>query len=242
MGADDYLAKPFNPRELLARIKAVLRRAAARPGRTTAPPCGSPAGAWTGTDANCVRRTASWFPSAAASSTCWRPSPPIRSGCSAATNSWIWRGAARRNPSTAASMSRCLACAARSRPTPASAVPDHGAGWRARLVREAISDFLGGMPDDRIRVSYGSSAMERWWFGAGRRWTRGEGWWAMGRPRCHTHPAERGNVTDCWIPRSAERSSLGGFADLPFVPHSRGSITYQENAWGSIRCLIGTGE
>ncbi len=29
MGADDYLAKPFNPRELLARIKAVLRRAAA---------------------------------------------------------------------------------------------------------------------------------------------------------------------------------------------------------------------
>ncbi len=27
MGADDYLGKPFNPRELLARIKAVLRRA-----------------------------------------------------------------------------------------------------------------------------------------------------------------------------------------------------------------------
>jgi two-component system phosphate regulon response regulator OmpR len=26
LGADDYLAKPFNPRELLARMKAVLRR------------------------------------------------------------------------------------------------------------------------------------------------------------------------------------------------------------------------
>jgi two-component system OmpR family response regulator len=38
VGADDYLPKPFNPRELLARIKAVLRRArvmprAAAPGR-----------------------------------------------------------------------------------------------------------------------------------------------------------------------------------------------------------------
>src|SRR6218665_1846246 len=28
IGADDYLGKPFNPRELTARIKAVLRRAA----------------------------------------------------------------------------------------------------------------------------------------------------------------------------------------------------------------------
>jgi two-component system OmpR family response regulator len=31
IGADDYLTKPFNPRELLARIKAVLRRANAVP-------------------------------------------------------------------------------------------------------------------------------------------------------------------------------------------------------------------
>ena len=31
VGADDYLAKPFNPRELLARIRAVLRRGGAGP-------------------------------------------------------------------------------------------------------------------------------------------------------------------------------------------------------------------
>ena len=31
MGADDYLAKPFNPRELVARIRAILRRTEAAP-------------------------------------------------------------------------------------------------------------------------------------------------------------------------------------------------------------------
>jgi len=31
MGADDYLAKPFNPRELAARMRAILRRASAAP-------------------------------------------------------------------------------------------------------------------------------------------------------------------------------------------------------------------
>jgi len=32
LGADDYLAKPCNPRELVARIRAILRRSEPRPG------------------------------------------------------------------------------------------------------------------------------------------------------------------------------------------------------------------
>ena len=37
VGADDYLAKPFNPRELAARIKAVLRRTGGEAVRTSEP-------------------------------------------------------------------------------------------------------------------------------------------------------------------------------------------------------------
>ncbi|MBW6086399.1 hypothetical protein KZ779_12690 [Escherichia coli] len=45
IGADDYIPKPFNPRELLARIRAVLRRQANElPGRTV-----------TGRGGNCFR-------------------------------------------------------------------------------------------------------------------------------------------------------------------------------------------
>ena len=60
LGADDYVPKPFNPRELLARIRAVLRRAGeAAEHRTdaSARACASPAGRWSRRAGGCSTLT-----------------------------------------------------------------------------------------------------------------------------------------------------------------------------------------
>jgi two-component system response regulator BaeR len=41
LGADDYVCKPFSPREVVARVKAVLRRSGADPAATAATAAGS---------------------------------------------------------------------------------------------------------------------------------------------------------------------------------------------------------
>ena len=47
LGADDYLPKPANPRELLARIRALMRRSSATPEPTTTPYVGYEFSGWT---------------------------------------------------------------------------------------------------------------------------------------------------------------------------------------------------
>ncbi len=42
LGADDYVVKPFSPRELVLRVKAILRRSGGRPRRRWAPRSASP--------------------------------------------------------------------------------------------------------------------------------------------------------------------------------------------------------
>ena len=86
VGADDYVAKPFDPRELLARVKSVLRRMQARtprrrcrrepasarrpPRRPAARACASAAARSTSTRAACSKPTATKSRSRRWSSTC----------------------------------------------------------------------------------------------------------------------------------------------------------------------------
>jgi two-component system OmpR family response regulator len=89
LGADDYMPKPFNPRELLARIRAVLRRS------------GDPAEVKRDPSARGYRFNN------------WTVEPARRrTGCLPATCCWICCAAVRPGRSTGRSTSRFPGCAA----------------------------------------------------------------------------------------------------------------------------------
>ena len=73
LGADDYMVKPFDTKEVVARIKAVLRRCTAAPTPTGSTPATS---CWTRCGASSTTATAA--PSTSMSSACARswPGPP----------------------------------------------------------------------------------------------------------------------------------------------------------------------
>jgi two-component system response regulator RegX3 len=79
LGADDYVTKPYSARELIARIRAVLRRGAEAEdiGDTVLESgrCG-----WT-SSATSSAWTAGWFHCRSRSSTSWSTSCAIRAGC-----------------------------------------------------------------------------------------------------------------------------------------------------------------
>ena len=86
IGADDYLPKPFNPRELLARLRAIMRRRT--PGSRAALQerrCASAGSSSTVRHGGC-RSTARSERSPATSSTCSARSPRARAACSAASS------------------------------------------------------------------------------------------------------------------------------------------------------------
>jgi DNA-binding response OmpR family regulator len=147
VGADDYLPKPFNPRELLARIHAVLRR---RPAPEA--PARRPRKRRSSTSALRVRpvaappvqeRRADRADHGRVLHAQGPGAPPAPAACRA--TSWpSWRAAASSSPSTAAWTCRSRACARCSNPTrPSRATSRPSGAWAMCSCRMAPTEMDG---------------------------------------------------------------------------------------------------
>ncbi len=102
VGADDYVTKPFSPRELRARIRALLRRASPGPANTKMPATDRTSIAsapvnWTSAVLNCAAMGNASKPQPRSSS-CWQPSSATAAACFRA-NAFSTKFGARELPS-----------------------------------------------------------------------------------------------------------------------------------------------
>ena len=141
IGADDYVTKPFSPRELVLRVQSVLRRAPRR-----RPPAGAPRRSSTATWSSTPPRTRRTLRGARARPHRPRvrpagvPDAPPAAGVHAAPSCWSRSGAGR-SATSPPSPSTCGGCGRRSRPTrPTPRGIAHRLGRRlpVRAARHAV--------------------------------------------------------------------------------------------------------